>query len=131
MPGMNDGTSAKLLIEIGAGPDDDVEDLDRQSLNLRDELLELDLDSVEPVVEAAAPAGAKGPTGESVGALLVTISDSAVLVALIGTLKAWIGRVRGRTVTIQVGKDKITVGQVSAEQQARLIESWIKEHGQG
>ena len=78
-----------------------------------------------------APPGAKGPAGESVGALLVTISDSAVLVALIGTLKAWISRVRGRTVTIQVGKDKITVGQVSAEQQAKLIESWIKEHGQG
>ena len=123
MPGMNNGMLTKLRVEIGAGPDSDAEDLDRQSLDLRDELLDLDLDGVEPVVG--------GPAGESVGALLVTISDSAVLVALIGTLKAWISRVRGRTVTIQVGKDKITVGQVSAEQQAKLIESWIKEHGQG
>jgi len=118
-----------LRIEIGAAQDSDAEELDRDTGELRAELLELDIDDVQSVEGEAAPAGAKGPASDAVGTLIVTLSDSAVLVALVGLLKSWVARDRRRTVMIQLGKDKIKADQVSAEEMTKIIESWMKKHG--
>jgi len=122
------GAMTALRLKVGARPGDDTGELDRLTRGLRAELLELDLDGVELAPAGSLPAGAKSGPGVTVGSLLVTLSDSAVLVALVGLLKSWISRGSGRSVTVQFGEDKITIERASAEEAAQLIGSWIDRH---
>jgi hypothetical protein len=111
-------------VAAGAGPEEGADSV----LRLRDELLELDVEAVEQAVGGLAPARAKGPAGDAVGGLIVTLSDSAVLVALAGVLRSWVGRDRGRKVTISVGEDSLEVTGASRQEQARLIDAWLERH---
>ena len=121
-------TLSSLRIEIGLGPDTDVEELAELSMSLRDELLELDVETADQVVGDPAPLGAKGPAGDAVGTLVVTLSNSAVLVALASVLGSWISRDRRRKITIRRGKEAIEVSGASEEEQARLIAAWLDRH---
>jgi Effector Associated Constant Component 1 len=122
------GTFPGLRIEISGDLDTDADELDQSLLSLRDELLELDVDAVDRLAGSAVPPGAKG-SAELAGTLAVTLSNSAVLVALVGVLQSWIHRGRGRRVAMRLGDDIIEVGETSAEQQAELIEAWLEHHG--
>jgi len=117
-----------LQVESDIGVDD--EELAQLTMRLRRELLDLDVDAVEGVAGVAAPTGAKGPTGESLGTLIVTLSNSAVLAALVGVLRSWVVRGRGRRITIRLGADSLTITGVSAEDQGKLIASWLEQHAQ-
>jgi hypothetical protein len=128
MGGMG-GMRKLLLIEIGAGTDSDAEEVELLRLGLRRELLELDIDAADGIVGNAVPHGAKGHSADTAGALVVTLSNSAVIVALVSLLRSWVGRGAGRRVTIRLGEDSIDVSRTSPEQQATLIESWLAEHG--
>jgi hypothetical protein len=85
-------TFPPLFVEIGGGPKADAEELATLVVWLRDELLQLDVDAVEHATAMSTRAGAKGLAADTAGTLIVTISNSAVLVALIGLLKSWISR---------------------------------------
>lgn len=118
--------AALLSIEIGEGPEAEDIDIDTTTLQLRRALLELDVDAVE---RAPGPtqAGAKGGA-ELASALIVTLSNSTALVAMIGVLKAWLRRKQGRKIRITIGKNSLELDRVSPEDQARLISSWIDWH---
>lgn len=121
--------SAVLGLEVGVGPGATPEEVADSVLGLRDELLELDVAAVDQgVVAGLAPARAKGSAGGAVGTLIVTLSDSAVLVALAGVLRSWVGRDRGRKVTIRIGDDSLEVAGAAEREQARLIEAWLERH---
>jgi hypothetical protein len=122
------GAITTLRLEVGPGPGGDAEELDQLTRGLRAELLELDLDGIDLAPAGNLPTGAKSGAGVEVGSLLVRLSDSAVLVALVRLLKSWIGRGSGRSVSVQFGEDKITVGRASDEEVAQLIGSWINRH---
>jgi hypothetical protein len=119
----------ELRIDIGAGPDSDDEELARLSVELREELLELDVDSVSRAAQTPPPKGAKGLDAGTAGTLLVSLSDSAVIVALIGLVQSWVTRGRGRKATVRIGKDTLEVTGISAEDQAKIIASWLDHHG--
>jgi hypothetical protein len=121
------GAFPPLRIEIGSDLDADADEADDQLLDLRDELLELDVESVDRLAGSPAPPGARG-SAELAGTLAVTLSNSAVLVAVVRMLQSWIGRGRGRRVTLRLGDDTIEIDAASAEQQAQLIETWIERH---
>lgn len=72
-------------------------------------------------------AGAKG-VADGTGALIVSLSDSALLVALVGVLRSWISRDRDRKVTIRIGEDSVEVARASEQQQAQLIQAWLDRH---
>ena len=114
--------------EIGVVLDADPEEVADTVVGLRGELLELDVEAVDRAVPGPAPAGAKGLADGSAGALIVTLSDSAVLVALVGVLRSWVGRDRSRKVTIRIGGDSLEVAGVSEQEQAGLIEAWLERH---
>jgi hypothetical protein len=118
----------QLLIGIGAGDDSDAEELERITGLLRAELLVLDVDTVGRAPGEPPPEGAKGPVGGSLSTLIVTLSDSTVAASLVTLLQSWIKRKRGRSVSIQIGKDRIDVSNVPAEELTRLIETWIERH---
>ena len=95
---------------------------------LRDDLLELDLDAVDRAAYGPPPKGARGLADGSVSTLIVTLSNSAVFVALAGVLRSWVSRGKGRKVTLRLGKDMIEVSAASADDQAKLIASWLEHH---
>ena len=117
-----------IFVEIGAGPEADAEELATVVGWLRDELLQLDVDAVERATTISTQAGTKGSTAETAGTLIITISNSAVLVALVGLLRSWISRGRDRSVKLKVGRDVLEVTGTSAKDQERLIQSWLDDH---
>src|SRR5512142_4487 len=100
---MSEELAISLRVEMDV--DVDIDELAELTAGLREELLELDVDAVEGTAGPEASPGAKGPASDSVGTLIVTLSNSAVLVALAGVLRSWLGRASGRKVIIKRGKD--------------------------
>jgi Effector Associated Constant Component 1 len=125
-------TLPSLQITIDAGPDATIEELHQLSRRLRDELLTLDDVAVDYAKTSVAPPRAKGPGGVDPGTLIVTLSNSAVLVALAGALRSWAGRARGRKIVMQLGKDKdiIEIEGATPEDVTALLKSWAAAHDQ-
>lgn len=119
-----------LEIRVAGGPDASAEETDRLVTDLREELLELDVQAVEPVPAGPLPAGAKGMPAADVASLAVALSDSAAAATLVVTLRSWSARNKRRKVSIRLGEHELAVDDVSAEDATALIKSWIELHGQ-
>lgn len=118
-----------LQLVIDPGPDAEAEDYERSSRALRDELLDLDVDTVA-YGAAVTPSGAKTAAGVDIGTLVVTLSNSAVLVSLVSVLKSWVGRARGRKVTMRFGQheDSIEISGASRQDLTEVLQSWAARH---
>jgi 23S rRNA pseudoU1915 N3-methylase RlmH len=133
-------TDDKILINIESTSkeeedhDEDPEELERITHNLRDELTEIDtIEKVDLVTkERKAPKGSKaGAEVIALGSLLVTLGTSAVSTAipnLSNALQSWLTRHERRKISLEIGGDKIEVTGVSDEQQQQLIKSWLSNH---
>jgi Effector Associated Constant Component 1 len=117
----------RLEVGIDAGPDVNDEELRRLSRRLRAELLEVGVERVD-YGTGLVPSGAKSGTAVSLGTIVVTLSDSAVLAALVGVLRTWARRGSDRKVTIQLGKDKLEIKGTLDEREAGLIARWLDQH---
>ena len=122
------GAPSSLRIEIGAAADAEAEELAELARSLRRELLDLDVEAVELVTAGPAPLGARGSSGVDAGALVVTLSSSAVLGALAGTLVSWAARDTTRKITIRRGNDKISLSGARPEDQVRHIAAWLERY---
>jgi hypothetical protein len=120
--------AAQVEVGIDAGSDVDDEERARLSRRLRDELLALDVDKVD-YAAAMVPSGAKSGTAISLGTMIVTLSDSAVLAAVVGVLRAWVRRGSDRKVTIQLGKDKLEIKGTLGKREAEVITKWLDQYG--
>ena len=114
----------RLTLNINAGSEVDYEKLADFTLQLRENLLELDVEAVDLVGEGKTPAGAKA--GEPViwGTLLLTLSREA-LKPVIGYIQSWLGAAGCRSVDIELGGKKLKVRGISSRDQQRLIDTWI------
>ncbi len=115
----------------------DPEELERITHNLRDDLTELDtIEKVDLVTkegdEKEAPEGSKaGGDIVSLGSLLVTLAasvGSSVIPNLANALQSWLTRHERRKISLEIGGDKIEVTGISDEQDQRLIDVWISRH---
>lgn len=120
--------NVSVRIDIAVG-EADAEAVESATGRLREELLCLDVDSVE------VPRGGQPPTGAKVGGelavlgtLLLTTPDSALLSAVVEVIKSWIGRASGRTVRLEIDGDVLDVQGLSSSQQKLLIKQWIDRH---
>jgi hypothetical protein len=115
-----------LILHIGAGEDADSGELDLLTRQLRIELLELQVESVDLVTSGKAPGGAKSAEAATLGALAVVVLP-AVLPRLVEFLQGWTLRAEGRTVKIktQVADRSIEVEfsprTSSAKEMIRLV----------
>lgn len=119
---MPDGTN-ELVLTLGAGPDADSQDLGELGRQLRTELLELDVEAVNPVRSGTAPPGAKGDP-VTLATLAVTLAPIAVT-ELMKTVQAWLTRHDKATVTVERAGEKITITGSPSKEQQRTLEAFI------
>jgi len=124
-----DKNKTDVIIRIDSASDDD-EEIDRTTRQLREELSDLNIDSVGLVKTGSAPKGSKA--GEDIiawGSLLVSLAASGgVLPSLIGTVQSWLSRRENAKISMEIDGDKLEVSGVSSEEQNRLIDIWVKRH---
>lgn len=100
---------ANLILNIEAGEDASSEEIDRLTRQLRNEIREMEVESVELVKEETIPEGAKSATAVTLGALAIAVLPT-VIPKLIEFLQAWSMRGESRKVRI-----KTQVGDRSVE----------------
>lgn len=121
--------SDEVTVRVAGVPGDDAEELAVATARLRDELLALDVDDVEPLAGEAVPDGAKG-LSVVLGALLVKVGSGVPLRAVLDALLRW-ARASRRDVEVTLDGDTLRLTGVSAEQQDRIIDSWLARHAGG
>jgi hypothetical protein len=117
---------AQLLLHIDLGPETDREEQARFAQRLREDLLELDVDAVEPVHSGVAPAGAKGDP-VTLATLAITLAPMA-LTEVMKALQAWLSRHERASVSVESGHEKIVVTGSPSKEQQRLIEAFVSRH---
>ena len=119
----------QLLLNLDAGPEADDEELAEFTEKLREELLELDIQTIDYVSVGEAPARAKSGEPIILGKLLLTLAASGgVLTAILNVLQDWLTRYEERSVTLEIEGDKLQVTGISSEEQQRLINAWLTRH---
>jgi len=122
----DDAVQLKLILHAPQGADDEA--LDRLTQQLRQEILELDVEDVDLVEAGEAPGRAKGDA-MTLGTLLVTaLASSGALPSLFGLLESWLTRHSLRSATLEIDGDKLEVKGVSSREQQALIEAWMSRH---
>jgi hypothetical protein len=107
--------------------------LERASIQLSQELGELDVDSVAGLPGGQAPDGSRSGSVAALGSLLVSLQPStAVLASLVKTVRGWLTRGgTNRTVRLEVGGNVLELTGTTSALQERLVDEWIKTHSQG
>lgn len=114
-----------LVVQVLPAPGSDVQELEELADALRAELLELDIDDVEPLAEQDVPERAKG-LGSLAGWLAVQLGTEGKLKRVVEALRAWAAR-NQREVEITIGAKTLKVKGATAEQQESLIQAWLDE----
>ena len=91
----------RMSLQIDAGEDADDDGLDSLTRQLRGEIQELEVESVDLVRDKLSPAGARGDAVE-LGALVVEILP-VIAPKLVGFLQNWLMRRRDQKVKIKIG----------------------------
>lgn len=98
--------TTELLIELSLAGGDAAE-LDELARQLRTEVGELNVDSIEQVSAGVAPQGTKGVDLAAIGQMAVTLAP-AVIPPLFDLLKSWIDRKPSTPVKVKVKVGKRT-----------------------
>jgi hypothetical protein len=119
--------TARLTLVIERGPDVDAEELDHLARQLRDQLLQLDVEDVQALRDGEAPPGSKAVDPASVGAMVVTLATAAIP-GVIGIVQGWL---RGRPaagVKVTLGRDSIELTNATAAEIEQLTRAFLARH---
>jgi hypothetical protein len=123
------GQIAALHVHVDAAEGADDEQVAELTLQLRQELLELDVEAVEPARKGQLPEGAKAVEAIAAGGLIISLVKSAGLLnAVVNTVQSWLTRLGSRSVKLELDGDVLEVTGVSAQQQRDLIKTWVERH---
>jgi hypothetical protein len=119
-----------LTLKIDAEADADEQELQLLTSRLKAELEDLkELESVDLARKGEAPPRAKVGDPIAWGDLvLALIASGGVLTTLIGVLQNWLSRHERRSITLEIGGDKLNVTGIRSDEQQRLIQEWISRH---
>jgi hypothetical protein len=123
-----DNGSAKLDIQVGLGSEAEAEEVAEATLQLRRELLDLDVEAVALARAGEPPPGTRAVDFIALGTLVVTIANSGVLNAVVAAIRSWLGGRTQRSVKLQLGGDVLELTGMSSEEQRRLADAWISRH---
>jgi len=114
-----------VVVRVQPTSDIDDEELAELTQRLRAKLLDLDVDSVEPVADTSAPAGAKG-VEVIIGWLAVRLGKEG-LRTVIAAVVDWATHT-GNGIEITYGGDTLKVSRATSAQQERIINDFIDRH---
>ena len=116
---------AALSVQVAVGPDGDADEVARATLQLRRELLDLDVDAVEVPGAGEPPPGSRAVDVAAVGALVVNLADPQLLAAVVAS---WLAGSSRRSIKLQLGGDALELTGVSSSEQRRLADEWLARH---
>lgn len=121
----------QLVVSLDEGGAD-AERLEELTLALRRELLQLEIDDVQPVRTGSAPEGTRALDVTTVGALLVSLTSSAAALAgVVDMVRGWLAQgSRGRTVELTIGDRTLKLTGASDEQQEQLVREFLRTTGE-
>jgi hypothetical protein len=120
--------SAKLGIQVDAGPDADAEEVATSTEQLRRELLDLDVEAVEQPAAGPPPPGAKGVELAALGTLVVTMAKSQLLGAVVVAARSWLAGQQQRSIKLELDGDVLELSGLSSKEQRRLTDEWLSRH---
>jgi Effector Associated Constant Component 1 len=119
---------AALALQVDAGADEDAEELAELTRQLRAELLQLDVEAVEPATAGEPPPGTRAVEALALGGLIVSLVKSAgMLASVVNAVRSWLGGGQ-RSVKLELDGDVLEVTGVSSHEQQALINAWIERH---
>lgn len=113
-------------IQVAVGPDADAAEVAEAALQVRRELLDLDVDAVEPQWAGEPPPGTRAVDLTALGGLVVTIAQSALLPDVLAAVRAWLSRSQSRSIKLELGGDVLELTGVSSAEQRRLADEWLR-----
>jgi len=117
-----------LKIQVEKSPDEEDEMLGKITGQLRHELLELDIEKVEPNRTGKLPEGARGDPF-TLGTLILTLAASGgIFSKLIDTLQLWLQNRGSRQLSLEIDGDKLTINGNPTKSQQQLIDLFINRH---
>jgi hypothetical protein len=123
-----EGHAVQLILHIDSGSEADREEQAQFTQGLRNALVELDVDRVDPMrSDSEAPVGSKGDP-LTLAALAVTLAPIA-LREVMKALQVWLSRHERATVTIESGGQKIAVTGSPSKEQQKLIDAFVGHYG--
>ena len=123
-----DNRLPRLGIQVRGEPDADPEEVAESTLQLRRELLDLDVGTVEAPREGEAPPGTRGVEGAALGGLVVSMAKPEFLGAVIAAVRSWLSRSQRRSIKLALGDDVLELTGVSSDEQRRLADEWLRRH---
>ena len=119
--------TSRVVLKVEEDDADDLR-LDELAHQLRQVLLQTDVDAVEPYTAGEAPQGAKGETAVVAGALVATVG-ALPLQQLLGLVVHWLRSGRSqRSVRMEINGDVIVVRGIDDETQQIFIDRWAELH---
>jgi hypothetical protein len=119
---------ATLAVQVAVGPDTDAEEIAEATLQLRRELLDLDVEAVELPRAGEPPPGTRGMELAALGALVVTVAKSPLLVPVVAAVRSWLAGAPDRTIKLELDGDVLELSGLSSDEQRRLTDEWLRRH---
>lgn len=123
-----DEQPSALGVQVVVGPDGDAEEIAEATLQLRRELLELDVVAVEVPSAGEPPPGARAIDVAALGVLLVHLADPDMLAGVVAAVRSWLSRSSKRSIKMELGGDLLELKGVSSQEQRRLTDEWLARH---
>jgi hypothetical protein len=124
MPG--DAIRVRLVLDTQDG---DHERTEEDLQYLLDELVEIDVASVERESAGPAPPGTRGAGIDAAGALLIALGGSgATLPVLVGLVRDWLTRRGSGSVRLKIGEDEVELTHASSAMQQRALDEFLSRH---
>ena len=116
----------QLKVHIKPEREDDKQELDSLSRNLRNDLSNLNQVKDVALSYEKPPSDSKAFDGVALGSMVVDIMGGGAIKEVTQTVQAWIQRNENRSITIEAPDgSKIDVKGVSAKDQQKMIDAWV------
>jgi hypothetical protein len=116
-----------LTLVVDGGSNTDAQEVSALTAQLRQRLLELDVERVELVRSSDIPIGAKPVDAVTIGALTVTLAP-ALVQAVVELVKSWLGSRPVRSAKVTIDGDSIELTHASQADQDRLTQAFVDRH---
>jgi hypothetical protein len=115
-------------IQLDVGPDADAEEVAEATLQLRRELLDVDVEAVEQPRGGQPPPGTRAVELAALGALAVTVANSQLLPHVVAAVRSWLASSPRRSIKLELDGDALELTGLSSAEQRRLADEWLRRH---